>query len=296
MSHSIEIEEDILSQMCIMNVSTMEILLQEKNAVDLISLYMFYYRQCKIQKTNQSWTTNSFVSKWLKISEDRISKASNKLKELWLIEFIQENDWSFWKRFIKLRYLISRTWLNAEPEICGTGDSGTNAWRVLNINAWRDQNEMLKCENEKNENYEWSNSKSFSSYTEWNLQQESDNKLSSISGSRIKEKQELTLEQVKTEYQNKKLMEYIFFLIRDTNFQDTVTLKQYQKYYDHILKAFFIVYGWDKNEAAKNRDYIFHTIDDMRKFYALRPNKPIKSFCWAINTWVQNSLKFNNQK
>ncbi len=60
----------------------MEILLQEENSVDLISLYMFYYRQCKIQKTNQSWTTNVFAAKRLSISEDRISKASKKLQEL----------------------------------------------------------------------------------------------------------------------------------------------------------------------------------------------------------------------
>jgi len=136
--NKISLENEII----IVSTETIHKLFQYNNWSDVVALYLFYHKQCKIQKTNQSWTTWIFIKKWMNISKQRITDARAVLKELWLIEDIKDTT-KDWKWYVKLNYIKSSTVkdnLNLpENELvqnwtCSSGD--TNAWSSKSLNAW----------------------------------------------------------------------------------------------------------------------------------------------------------------
>lgn len=136
---------ELEKRVCIVSIDTLQELFEYWS--DCVSLYMFYYKQCKIQKTNQTRTTDGFIMKWLKRGEKRLKKSKDILVKKWLIEFIQERvDGKFSKSYVKLNYIRSeaktdRTIQKSETVGVGTGWQRTN--------AWSDKKEMLKVIKEK---------------------------------------------------------------------------------------------------------------------------------------------------
>ena len=74
---------------------------------NLISLYLFYYRTARYQKTNQPWATISFVAKGMSWGVEKVSQKKQALIKLGLIEEIQgkREDGTFGKLFIKVNYI-----------------------------------------------------------------------------------------------------------------------------------------------------------------------------------------------
>jgi hypothetical protein len=102
--HKIKIEEHL----CITPLKTLTILFSETWWSDAVALYFFYYKQCKIQSTDSSWSTKKFCMKWLWRWETRFDKAKKILKRYSIIEDIRHVDpvtklvkW----RYIKLNYI-----------------------------------------------------------------------------------------------------------------------------------------------------------------------------------------------
>ena len=119
-----------------------------ENWADLVALYMFYHKQCKLQKTNQSFTTSNFVMQWLRWGRDRFAKAKNLLTDLWLVEDISDKweDWKIKGWYIKLNYIESTddqnildATKNHPTDLTQCGSQRTNAWSTKGINAWSDK-------------------------------------------------------------------------------------------------------------------------------------------------------------
>jgi hypothetical protein len=49
---------------------------------DSATLYLFYHKTSKLQKTNSIWATNTFAMKGLKFGRSRFYKAKKVLQEL----------------------------------------------------------------------------------------------------------------------------------------------------------------------------------------------------------------------
>lgn len=109
---------------------------------DLVALYLFYHKQAKRQKSNSTFTTNSFIKKWLWRGDLRVKNAKKTLQDLWLIENIKRRD-EFWKitwHYVKICYMksgLSSTGAETHS-MDGTtyGWQGTNAWSSYKLNAW----------------------------------------------------------------------------------------------------------------------------------------------------------------
>ena len=98
------IEENLI----ILSKQTIDEFLKYKNAVDLISVYSFYYYTAKWQQTNQPKAVVSYVVKGLSLPEKRVKKARAVLKELGLITDIRTIDAKTMKItgfYIKLNYI-----------------------------------------------------------------------------------------------------------------------------------------------------------------------------------------------
>lgn len=106
------------------------------DTTDMIALWMFYAYTCRWQQTNQARATVSFASRGLKLSEDRVKKARNALKELGLISDVQARDaegkLSGW--YVRVRHL-ARPVKNHPLENPPTGYSPPKCSRTLNGNA-----------------------------------------------------------------------------------------------------------------------------------------------------------------
>lgn len=146
---------EILLEKKIILVSTRTIceLFDQENWSDLVALYMFYHKQCKLQGTNQSFTTSDFAMKWLWWWDKRFKNAKKSLKELRLIEDIttRNDKWSIEWWFIKLNYIESLNKANltssAETHPLGVATGcwqKTNAWSTKDINAWSTKEETEK--------------------------------------------------------------------------------------------------------------------------------------------------------
>lgn len=122
-----------------------------KNWPDAFALYVKLIKQSRIQQTDQTKSLNVFLKNWLKRTDERLKKARDVLKSLWLINDIIVRDELgriIW-HYVRVNYLINenkvRTLgmdynLSTTPEIqdmdkttCGKSD--TNALSNININA-----------------------------------------------------------------------------------------------------------------------------------------------------------------
>lgn len=272
----------------VVSLDTISILFDQDNWSDLVTLYMFYHKQCKIQKTNQSWTTSKFTMEWLWWWDKRFKSAKSTLSKLWIIEDIQTRDekWRVNGHYVRLNFIESHQQANissgaetqgvdrARPGYCGT-----NAWSNININAWS---------NLKWNAYDESEISSYPSTPVVGIPE--------TGTSRIKEKVIPTLSETEAMYGKSELNKIILSIFELQNFYDKVDLKKIWEYYDYILATFKVVYWWGDTELKANKEKVFYHMNDFRKHYQLRPEKDIKKFKGRLLNWIEGSLKFSNQK
>ena len=87
---------------------TIDRLLEYKNWPDALALYFRYIKQSRIQETNQSFSLDVFMIKWLKRGRDRFRNAKTLLKKLGLIEVIQSRgiNWKIATWYVKTNFMI----------------------------------------------------------------------------------------------------------------------------------------------------------------------------------------------
>ncbi len=141
----IEFETEFLQKTIMLDVNTIQKLFEYW--ADVATLYLFYHKQSKLQKTNQSYSTMIFIKKWLWWGDKRVKDAKKILKELWLIEDVVKRDekWKIIGHYVKLNYIKSKKFLNTKIIPSGAetqgvdnsmyGQENTNALSSLNINA-----------------------------------------------------------------------------------------------------------------------------------------------------------------
>ncbi len=202
-------------------------------------------------------------------------------------------DWKVQGWYIKLNYIETTPLKNHLVDNTTCGNQDTNAWNNKYINAWSIKSEMLEDETQKNDSLEESTSLPFSSYTEWNLQQETNNKLTSISKeSHIEKKQKIpSIEEIRNKYPKKMIMEYFHKIMSQTKFADKTDINSFQEYHDHIVDKFCIAYWWRKENVWNYKDYVYYVIEEFRVHYALEEDE-IKNFKWRLSTWIKNSIKY----
>ena len=101
---------DICDDLLIINKITIDKLYSLENCADCVSLYIFYYKTAKWQKTNIIKASDDYVKKSLKWGIDKIRKTKQTLKENGLINIVQRREngkISGW--YIELSYLVSQT-------------------------------------------------------------------------------------------------------------------------------------------------------------------------------------------
>jgi len=97
---------DIANDLLIMNIATVDRLWDK--SPDAYTLYSFYYKTAKWQKTNQIKANDVYLKKCLKWGIDRISKAKKELKDLGLVTLVQSkkngriDGW-----YIKIEYMVT---------------------------------------------------------------------------------------------------------------------------------------------------------------------------------------------
>jgi len=96
----------IEQELCIIPLKTLTVLFSEESWWDAVALYLFYYKQCKLQNTDITWTNDSFIKKWLWWWRDKTITIRKILKKYNLIEIIQKRkaDWTLLKPYIKINY------------------------------------------------------------------------------------------------------------------------------------------------------------------------------------------------
>lgn len=97
--------DDVSNELIIINKITIEKLFKQENLNGLL-LYIFYYKTAKWQKTNQIKANDTYVKKCLHWGSDKLKNAKELLKQLDLIEVIQnrneKNQIDGW--YIKIKY------------------------------------------------------------------------------------------------------------------------------------------------------------------------------------------------
>lgn len=104
----------------VLSKQTLELLYQQKNAMQLIALYTFYYYTARWQRTNQPYCTDGYVAERFGISRKTANKYKHELIELGLIENVVDRDKSgkIKGHYIKIKYLLKKETLEsafAEP-------------------------------------------------------------------------------------------------------------------------------------------------------------------------------------
>lgn len=155
---------DIADDLVILNKSTIDRLFSLDNADECITLYIFYYKIAKWQKTNTIKATDEYVRKTLKWGRNKIIRAKQTLKDNGLIEIIQRRSnqkidgW-----FIKISYIIAQQEIakikveqevsNQEVSKATCTEQTINALKE-NIKCLKKEIEMLKKEKYKKENFD----------------------------------------------------------------------------------------------------------------------------------------------
>ena len=148
-------EIQLEKELCITTLKTLTVLFAEKYWPDAVALYFFYYKQCKLQQTNQARSTKSFCLKWLWRWETKFRRAKNILKKYNIIEDIKNIDEKTKKingRYIKLNYINSTS---TPPKKAEGGKSLTVENDPPNAYINRDKcfNKIKEKEKEKKENF-----------------------------------------------------------------------------------------------------------------------------------------------
>lgn len=79
-----------------------------KNWPDAFALYFKLMKQARIQETNQTFTLNQFLKNFFWWGHERLTKAKNTLKRLWLIDdvLIRAIDGKLQWHYIRVNYLV----------------------------------------------------------------------------------------------------------------------------------------------------------------------------------------------
>ena len=100
---------DIADDLLILNKMTIDTLFKLDNCADCISLYVFYYKTAKWQKTNTIKANDLYVKKSLKWGIDKIKRTKAILKEHGLINIVQRRkDGKIEGWYIEVSYLVTQ--------------------------------------------------------------------------------------------------------------------------------------------------------------------------------------------
>jgi uncharacterized phage protein (TIGR02220 family) len=100
---------DIADDLLILNKMTIDTLFRLDNCADCISLYVFYYKTAKWQKTNTIKANDLYVKKSLKWGIDKIKRTKAILKEHGLINIVQRRkDGKIEGWYIEVAYLVTQ--------------------------------------------------------------------------------------------------------------------------------------------------------------------------------------------
>ena len=100
---------DIADDLLILNKITIDTLFKLDNCTDCISLYVFYYKTAKWQKTDTIKANDLYIQKSLKWGTKKIRETKKTLKENGLIDIVQRrknNKIEGW--YIRVSYLVSQ--------------------------------------------------------------------------------------------------------------------------------------------------------------------------------------------
>lgn len=100
---------DISDELFVLNKHTIDTLFSLDKPEECITLYMFYYKTAKWQKTDIIRANDEYLRKTLKWGTNKIMRAKQTLKEHGLIEIVQrrkDNKIDGW--FVKIHYIISK--------------------------------------------------------------------------------------------------------------------------------------------------------------------------------------------
>lgn len=100
---------DIADELLILNKLTIDTLFNLDNCSDCVSLYVFYYKTAKWQKTDTIKANDVYIKKSLKWGVDKIQRTKKTLKEHGLIEIIQrrkKGKIEGW--YIRVSYLVTQ--------------------------------------------------------------------------------------------------------------------------------------------------------------------------------------------
>lgn len=147
--------EDLSNELFIINQITVDRIFSSDNPADNFSLYSFYYKTAKWQKSTLARATDSYVMDCLKWGKERLKKAKDSLKEMGLIQVIQKRDdnrISGW--FIKVNYIPNSISVSDRQEVSlstcrnketNNIDNKNNKYlNIFNIPKEKEQKEKVK--------------------------------------------------------------------------------------------------------------------------------------------------------
>jgi len=141
-----------------------------KNWPDAFALYFKLMKQARIQQTNQTYSLNEFLKKWLWRGDERLKNAKNILKGLGLVDdiTIRNEKWKITWHYIRVNYLINEEKVRTsgitynlsttgicpgmdetqDRELPTSGQTDANAWSTKVENAWstKEKNSLAKFE------------------------------------------------------------------------------------------------------------------------------------------------------
>ncbi len=144
---------------------TLDVLNTYKNGWDALLLYFRYVRQARLQKTNTTYSKDTFMAEWMKWSMNKFYKVKKILTENNLIETVYRHweDGRMEGTYVQINFIIKE---KQEQESVSTvllknqsmekplyGKKDTNAWSNININAWRELN--INAWEKNGFEYEW---------------------------------------------------------------------------------------------------------------------------------------------
>jgi hypothetical protein len=134
--------EDIAQRDIILTKASIDILKDERNFLELIGLYVFYYYTAVWQKTNQPRCTTSYTAMGTGLSETKIRNLKKTLMELGFIKNVvtKNPQGQITGHYIKVKFY--RHHPNGFP-----GGGSHHPWRKREGNAYRDNKENAYKDN-----------------------------------------------------------------------------------------------------------------------------------------------------
>ena len=111
---------------------------------DAFALYFKLMKQARIQQTNQTYSLNEFLKRWMWRWDDRLRNAKNVLKKLWLIDEIniQDEKWKITWRYIRVNYLINEDRIRTLGITYNLSTTGVYRQTVTPTDGWTDANAL----------------------------------------------------------------------------------------------------------------------------------------------------------